>query len=152
MTRASARPVSRGLAARGDESPALAYEDWSDRMMWSVIGSVLLALAVLIGAFGAHALRARLDAYATGIYERAVFYHFVHALGLVILGVAVRTNAASQPAAAVAGWLLVVGIVIFCGSLYALALSGIRALGAITPIGGLAFVVGWAALAVSFAR
>ena len=121
-------------------------------MIWSVVGSLFMALGVLIGAFGAHALRSHLDEYATGIYERAVFYHFVHALGLIVLGVGVRTSAASQPAATVAGWLLVAGMLIFCGSLYALALSGIRALGAITPIGGLAFVAGWIALGVAFVR
>ncbi len=119
-------------------------------MNWGAAGALLLALAVLIGAFGAHALRARLDAYATGIYERAVFYHFVHALGLLGIGVAVAAHAAAPGAAQLAGWLLLAGIVIFSGSLYALALSGIRALGAITPLGGLAFVAGWISLATAF--
>jgi uncharacterized membrane protein YgdD (TMEM256/DUF423 family) len=119
-------------------------------MNWSVTGALLLAAAVLIGAFGAHALRERLDAYATGIYERAVFYHFVHALGLLAVGIVVATHAAASGAANVAGWLLLVGIVVFSGSLYALALSGVRALGAITPLGGLAFVAGWVALADAF--
>jgi len=119
-------------------------------MNWSVTGALLLALAVLIGAFGAHALRERLDAYATGIYERAVFYHFVHAFGLLAVGITIATNAAAAGAAAIAGWLLLAGIVVFSGSLYALALSGVRALGAITPIGGVAFVAGWIALAYAF--
>jgi uncharacterized membrane protein YgdD (TMEM256/DUF423 family) len=111
--------------------------------MWSVVGAALLGIAVLIGAFGAHALRARLDAYATGIYDRAVFYHFVHAIGLLALGLALQVGAASEPAGTLAGWLLFAGIIVFCGSLYTLALTGIRKLGAITPIGGLAFVAGW---------
>jgi uncharacterized membrane protein YgdD (TMEM256/DUF423 family) len=119
--------------------------------MWNVTGALLLGLAVAIGAFGAHALRARLDAYATGVYERAVFYHFVHGLGLLALGIAVSAGALSASAAALPGALLLAGIVIFCGSLYALALSGVRKLGAITPLGGLAFVAGWIALAVAFA-
>lgn len=120
-------------------------------MYWSEIGALLLAIAVMIGAFGAHALRARLDAYATGIYERAVFYHFVHALGLLGIGIAVRAHVASSGVANIAGWLLAVGIAIFSGSLYALALSGNRKLGAITPIGGLLFVAGWIGFAWSLA-
>jgi uncharacterized membrane protein YgdD (TMEM256/DUF423 family) len=112
-------------------------------MMWSVTGALLLGVAVLVGAFGAHALRERLDPYRTGIYERAVFYHFVHAIGLLAIGIAVRTASASTAPALLAGWLLLAGIVVFCGSLYALALTGMRALGAITPLGGLAFVAGW---------
>jgi uncharacterized membrane protein YgdD (TMEM256/DUF423 family) len=120
-------------------------------MTWSVAGAVLLAVAVLIGAFGAHALRARLDAYATGIYERAVFYHFVHALGLVAIGLAIGAHVARTPAAVLAGWLLLAGIIIFSGSLYALALTGMRRLGAITPLGGLAFVAGWLAFAYALA-
>jgi uncharacterized membrane protein YgdD (TMEM256/DUF423 family) len=115
------------------------------------VGAVLAALAVLIGAFGAHALKERLDAYATQIYERAVFYHFVHALGLIAIGIVIAAHVASGAAIDAAGWLLLAGIAIFSGSLYALALSGIKVLGAITPIGGLAFVAGWLALAWSFA-
>jgi uncharacterized membrane protein YgdD (TMEM256/DUF423 family) len=117
---------------------------------WAATGALLLAIAVLIGAFGAHALRDRLDAYATGIYERAVFYHFVHALGLVAVGIAIEAHAAAPGTAQIAGWLLVAGIIVFSGSLYALALSGVRVLGAITPLGGAAFVAGWIALAVAF--
>jgi uncharacterized membrane protein YgdD (TMEM256/DUF423 family) len=120
-------------------------------MNWGVTGALLLAVAVLVGAFGAHALKERLDAYSLQIYERAVFYQFVHALGLLALGIVVAAHAASGGALDVAGWLLLAGIVIFSGSLYALALSGIRVLGAITPIGGLCFVAGWVALAWSFA-
>jgi uncharacterized membrane protein YgdD (TMEM256/DUF423 family) len=118
-------------------------------MNWSVVGAILLGLAVLIGAFGAHALRERLDDYATGIYERAVFYHFVHALGLLAVGIASAAHVASESTANLAGWLLLAGTIVFCGSLYALALSGVRKLGAITPLGGLAFVAGWIAFAVA---
>ena len=120
-------------------------------MNWGVTGAILLAVAVLVGAFGAHALRDRLDAYSTQIYERAVFYQFVHALGLVAIGIVAATHVASGGAVDAAGWLLLAGIAIFSGSLYALALSGIKVLGAITPIGGLAFVGGWVALAYAFA-
>ena len=86
------------------------------------------------------------------IYERAVFYHVVHALGLVAIGITIAAGAGSAGAANVAGWLLLAGIVIFSGSLYALALGGRRVLGAITPIGGLAFVSGWCVLGYAFAR
>ena len=120
-------------------------------MQWSVAGAILLGIAVMIGAFGAHALRDRLDAYATGIYERAVFYHFVHALGLLALGIAAGSGTIAGGAVALAGWLLIAGIAIFCGSLYALALSGMRVLGAITPLGGAAFIGGWFAFAYAAA-
>jgi uncharacterized membrane protein YgdD (TMEM256/DUF423 family) len=107
-------------------------------MNWPATAAVLLALAVMLGAFGAHGLRGRLDAYAMEVYQKAVFYHFIHALGLLVVSLAPRT--------ANLVWvniLLVVGIVIFSGSLYVLAITGIRALGAITPLGGLAFIAAW---------
>jgi uncharacterized membrane protein YgdD (TMEM256/DUF423 family) len=118
---------------------------------WGATGAALVGLAVMIGAFGAHALRERLDAYATGIYERAVFYHFIHAAGLVGVGIAIAAGAVAPGLAGIAAWLLLAGIVVFSGSLYALALSGIKMLGAITPLGGLAFIGGWATLAYAFA-
>ena len=81
------------------------------------------------------------------VYEKAVFYHFVHALGILIVAVLARTGTFSLGAEARVSWCLFIGIIIFSGSLYALAISGIRMLGAITPIGGVAFIVGWAWLA-----
>lgn len=121
-------------------------------MNWAVLGAALLALAVAMGAFGAHALRKRLDAYAISIYEKAVFYHFVHALGILIVYLLARTRAIPVGGLDTAGWLLFIGIILFSGSLYALAMTGVRALGAITPIGGLAFVAGWIVLAIEAAR
>ena len=105
-------------------------------MNWNVAGAFLMAAAVALGAFGAHGLRGRLDAYLMGIYEKAVFYHFVHALGILL--------ASRFPAVC---WLLLAGIAIFSGSLYMLALTGNRALGAITPIGGVCFIAAWVVLA-----
>jgi len=102
-----------------------------------------MALAVAMGAFGAHALRNRLDAYSMSVYEKAVFYHFIHALGILLVAVLARTGVLSETAQGRVGWLLLIGIVFFSGSLYALALSGVRILGAITPIGGIAFIAGW---------
>ena len=116
-------------------------------MNWSACGAFLLALAVALGAFGAHGLRDRLDAYSLSVYEKAVFYHFVHALGILLVSVLARTQAISLLAQARVGWLLFSGIILFSGSLYVLAVSGLRVLGAITPLGGLAFIFGWALLA-----
>ena len=111
-----------------------------------------MALAVGLGAFGAHGLRGRLDAYSMSVYEKAVFYHFVHALGVLLVCALVRTSAISIAGQARVNWLLLIGIVIFSGSLYALAISGVRLLGAITPIGGLAFIAGWILLAYEAVR
>ncbi len=116
-------------------------------MNWTAVGSLLMALAVCLGAFGAHGLKNRLDAYSMSVYEKAVFYHFVHALGILLVSLLARTNAISVAGQARVAWLLLIGIVIFSGSLYALAISGVRMLGAITPIGGLAFILGWLVLA-----
>ena len=112
-------------------------------MNWAAVGAFLMALGVALGAFGAHALKNRLDAYSISVYEKAVFYHFIHALGILLIALLARTSAISVAAQARVGWLLLIGIILFSGSLYALAISGIRILGAITPIGGVAFIVGW---------
>ncbi len=104
--------------------------------------------AVIFGAFGAHGLRGRLDDYAMGVFETAVQYHFYHALALLAVGII----ALSQPQTTLlksSGWLFLLGTLIFSGSLYILALSGVKWLGAVTPLGGLAFIAGWACLAVA---
>ena len=113
--------------------------------LFAVAGAVSGALAVAAGAFGAHALRARLPPDLLAVYQTGAQYQLVHALALLAAGwVAAR---APGGAATAAGLLFLVGSVLFSGSLYALALSGVRALGAITPVGGLAFIAGWLALA-----
>jgi uncharacterized membrane protein YgdD (TMEM256/DUF423 family) len=123
---------------------------------WVVAGAVLGALAVATGAFGAHGLKDRLAAQsetgvfdATSIYETACRYHMYHALALVLVGLLALH--AESLWLNVAGASFAAGILIFCGLLYALALGGPRILGAIVPIGGLAFIVGWVALAFSAA-
>ena len=116
-------------------------------MNWSAIGAIALALAVIIGAFGAHALQGRLDTYSRGIYETGVMYHFFHALGILIVSVLPRTGALSASRSSWICLLLAVGIALFSGSLYALALSGVRMLGAVTPFGGLSFIAAWVLLA-----
>jgi uncharacterized membrane protein YgdD (TMEM256/DUF423 family) len=105
-----------------------------------------------LGAFGAHGLRARLDAYSLGIWEKAVFYHFVHAFGLLIVPVLAGTGAVEPASADRVCWLLAAGILIFSGSLYILAVTGIRALGAVTPLGGVAFIAAWLLLTVALLR
>lgn len=111
-----------------------------------------MAAAVALGAFGAHGLRSRLDAYSLSVYEKAVFYHFLHALGILLTAILARTQLISLGGQTRVGWLLLAGIIIFSGSLYVLAISGIRTLGAITPIGGVAFIAAWLLLAYEALR
>ena len=121
-------------------------------MNWSAIAAVFLALAVGLGAFGAHGLKARLDVEHLDIYKTAVLYHFLHALGLLIVSVLPKAGALSTESANSVCWLLTAGILIFSGSLYVLAISGVGILGAITPFGGVAFILGWLLLAWKLAR
>jgi len=107
---------------------------------------------VMLGAFGAHALKARLDAYSMGIWEKAVFYHFIHAMGLLAVPLFGKLGAISESAAARISMLLLGGIVLFSGSLYVLALTGVATLGAVTPIGGLSFIAAWLWLAFALAK
>jgi uncharacterized membrane protein YgdD (TMEM256/DUF423 family) len=121
-------------------------------MNWSAIAAILLALAVGLGAFGAHGLKARLDAYHLDIYKTAVLYHFLHALGMLIVATLPRTGTFPPESAELVCWLLLAGILIFSGSLYVLAITGVSALGAITPLGGLAFILAWLLLAWKLVR
>ncbi|MBW8906729.1 MAG: DUF423 domain-containing protein [Betaproteobacteria bacterium] len=115
-----------------------------DRLFFA-LGALAAFAAVALGAFAAHGLKARLDAMMLATFETGVRYHLYHALGLL----AVAWAATRWPGVAVnaSGWLFIAGIVLFSGSLYALSLTGVRWLGAITPFGGLAFLAGWACLA-----
>lgn len=116
---------------------------------WLRLASILGALAVGLGAFGAHGLKGRLETLqTTAIYHTAVQYHFYHTLALLAVAL-LLLQGRSGSALAVAGWSFTLGVLIFSGTLYGLALSGIKWLGAITPIGGVAFIVGWIALAVA---
>ncbi|HWQ54680.1 MAG TPA: DUF423 domain-containing protein [Bryobacteraceae bacterium] len=121
-------------------------------MNWSAVGAVALAAAVMLGAFGAHALKSRLDAYSAGIWEKAVFYHFIHALGLLVVPVMAKLGMISPAAGSRTAVLLLAGIILFSGSLYTLALSGVRPLGAVTPFGGLSFIAAWLLLAWELLR
>jgi uncharacterized membrane protein YgdD (TMEM256/DUF423 family) len=116
-----------------------------------VLASLAMFLAVALGAFGAHALRARLSADMTSVWSTAVQYHAWHALALFGLGL-LMVHWPERAGLPLAGWLFVAGIVLFSGSLYLLALTGARGIGAITPIGGVAFLAAWAVLAWAVAR
>lgn len=110
------------------------------------LGALLGMLAVAAGAFGAHALESRLTPDRLDVFETAARYQMYHALALVGVAWASAALAGSPSLTAAAGWLFVAGILVFSGSLYLLALGGPRWLGAITPLGGLAFMAGWALL------
>ena len=116
--------------------------------LFITLASLSGMLAVVFGAFGAHALKGKLDDYALGVFDTAVQYHFYHSFALLAVGVI----ALSQPQTVMlksSGWLFLIGILIFSGSLYLLSVTGVRWLGAITPLGGLAFIGGWACLAAT---
>ena len=112
------------------------------------LGAVNAFLAVALGAFGAHGLKARLPADMLAVYQTAVQYHFYHALGLLLIGLAALQIPATG-FAKWAGWMMFTGILLFSGSLYVLSITGIRWLGAITPLGGLSFLIAWALLAAA---
>ena len=110
-----------------------------------VLASFFLFVAVAAGAFGAHALKDRIAPELLSVYQTAVQYHFWHALGLLAIGV-LLVQKPHNGTLAIAAWLLVAGMLLFSGSLYALALTGVRALGAVTPIGGIALLAAWVAM------
>ena len=117
---------------------------------WFAAGAVMCGLGVLLGAFGAHGLRGRVPPEMLAVFETGVRYHLVH--GLALLSVAWATTRWPNTWISASGWLFVAGIVVFSGSLYLLSITGVRWLGAITPIGGLCFVAGWLILALSAMR
>jgi uncharacterized membrane protein YgdD (TMEM256/DUF423 family) len=119
------------------------------------IGAAAAAMAVALGALGAHALRARLEPAALAAYQTAVQYHSLHSLALCIVALwlmRLQGGDTGRRHATVAAWSFCVGIVLFSGSLYALVLGGPRWLGPVTPAGGVAFIVGWSALAIGAFR
>ncbi|MFD2707171.1 DUF423 domain-containing protein [Salibacterium lacus] len=119
--------------------------------MWKIfviLGALNAAVAVGFGAFGAHGLEGKLSDRLMGVYQTGVQYHIMHALGLLAIGL-VAAYAGGSAFIMWAGWLLFAGILIFSGSLYTMAFTGISWLGAITPIGGTAFIAGWILLIVS---
>jgi uncharacterized membrane protein YgdD (TMEM256/DUF423 family) len=110
-----------------------------------ILGAIFAGLAVAAGAFGAHFLKSILDAKMLGVFETGARYQMYHALGLCIVSLASERYSGIRTRAV--GWLFTGGIVLFSGSLYGLSLSGIRGFGALTPLGGAAFIIGWGVLA-----
>ena len=117
---------------------------------WALVGALNGLIAVAAGAFGAHALKSRLDAAELATFEVGARYQMYHALALIAVAWAMSRWAAPQLRAA--GWLFLAGTILFSGSLYLLALTGARGLGAVTPFGGLCFLAGWLLLAVGVWR
>jgi len=117
---------------------------------WFALGALLAALAVGLGAFGAHGLRSRVDAPMLAVFETAVRYQMYHALALLAVGWASTRGTTTLINAS--GWAFAAGIVLFSGSLYLIVAGAPRWLGAITPLGGLAFIAGWLLLAIAALR
>jgi len=113
-----------------------------------LLGSLNALLAVVLGAFGAHGLKARLPQELLAVYQTGVQYHLYHALGLIVVGL-VATQFPVSGWLKGSGWLMLTGIVIFSGSLYAMSIGGVRAFGAITPVGGVVFILAWVMLAIA---
>lgn len=113
------------------------------RLTW--VGSIFAGLGVAAGAFGAHMLKQALEPSMLAVYDTATRYQMYHAFGILLAGVAARI--CHDARFALAGWMFAAGTLLFCGSLYAVSLLGIRWLGAVTPLGGVAFIVGWGLLA-----
>jgi len=116
--------------------------------LFLVLGGVNAALVVVLGAFGAHALKTRISSDMMAVYHTAILYHAIHALGLLVIGMVVAWLPGSG-FLRLAGWTMLIGIALFSGSLYVLSVTGIRWLGAITPIGGVAFMLAWVLFCVA---
>lgn len=113
-----------------------------------LLGSLNALLGVALGAFGAHGLKSRVAPEMLVVWQTGVQYHLVHALGLLLIGI--LCHLMPEPSLVrSAGWMIMAGIVLFSGSLYVMTLSGIRALGMITPLGGVAFLIGWLLIVVA---
>ncbi len=113
------------------------------------IAALFGGLSVMAGAFGAHALSGKISERAIEIFETGARYQMYHALALLLLGVLLKNTPSPQPLITIAGIAFIVGVAIFSGSLYALSLTGIKVLGAITPLGGVALIAGWGCLAIA---
>ncbi|MDB9517731.1 DUF423 domain-containing protein [Roseofilum reptotaenium CS-1145] len=113
------------------------------------LGSLFAAIAVAAGAFASHALKDQLSDRSLEIFETATKYQMYHALGIILVALLLNSMHVGNTWMVTAGWAFVAGILLFSGSLYALSVTGIKILGAITPFGGVAFLIGWGCLALS---
>ena len=115
------------------------------------LGCINAMLVVIIGAFGAHGLKVRLSVENMAVFQTAVQYHFYHAVGLILIGL-IALQMPISPYLRWSAWLMLMGIVLFSGSLYALSITNIRWLGMITPFGGMAFTLAWLMLAIGIMK
>jgi len=113
------------------------------------VGAILGGLSVVAGAFASHALREKLSDRAMSIFDTAARYQMYHAIALLLVTLLLSRPEFPQPTLVAAGWAFIIGIAIFSSSLYALSLTDIKVLGAITPLGGAAFIAGWSCLAIA---
>jgi uncharacterized membrane protein YgdD (TMEM256/DUF423 family) len=113
------------------------------------IAAIFGGLSVAGGAFGAHALREKISARSLEIFDTGARYQMYHAIALLLVAILISRLENPPTTLLVSGWLFIIGVVIFSGSLYAISLTGIKSLGAIAPLGGLALMAGWAALAIA---
>ena len=119
--------------------------------LFLILGGINAALVVMLGAFGAHGLKTKISAEMLAVYQTGVHYHLFHALGLLVVGL-VATQMADSVYLNWSGWLMLVGIILFSGSLYVLSVSGLRWLGMVTPFGGVAFIAAWIVFVIAIAK
>jgi len=119
--------------------------------LFLTLGGINAALVVILGAFEAHALKARLSVDMLAVYQTGVHYHLFHALGLVVVGL-VAMQISDSAYLRWSGWLMLIGIVVFSGSLYMLSVTGLHWLGVVTPFGGMAFIVAWVLFVVAVVK
>jgi len=119
--------------------------------LFLILGGINAALVVMLGAFGAHGLKARMTVEMLAVYQTGVHYHLFHALGLLAVGI-VALHIVDSVYLKWAGWLMLAGIILFSGSLYVLSVSGLRWLGMVTPFGGLAFIAAWIVFVIAIAK
>ncbi len=119
--------------------------------LFAALGSINALISVLLGAFGAHALKQRLQPEMLEIFQTGVQYHFYHALGLLAIGM-IALHMPESRLLKWSGWTMMFGVAVFSGSLYILSITGIRWLGAITPVGGTAFIVAWVLLTAAIIK
>ncbi|MGD8188966.1 DUF423 domain-containing protein [Brevibacillus ginsengisoli] len=112
------------------------------------LGAVMMSLSVALGAFGAHGLKSVLSPEQLAVYQTGVHYQMIHGLGLILIAI-LMSKYANMGLLPAAGWAMLIGIILFSGSLYALTLTGVNSLGIITPFGGVAFLIGWILLAIA---
>lgn len=117
-----------------------------------VIGAALSFLSVAFGAFGAHVLKDRISAHYLDIFHTGVEYQMMHGLGLILVGILAISVLHGSPLLNWSGWLMFIGVLLFSGSLYVLSLTGIDVLGAITPFGGVAFLISWLLVVIAFIK